>query len=737
MKICKLRFLSLFLTGVLLLGGCKGASQEEIPLLAEPVAANAAFRPVELGAIGKVDILYGTVVPMEYCCFYDAAIRIAELAVEVGDYVKKGDVIAYADINRAREQLESLNLQLENEQQNYERNEQIAGLQIDQIASREVPVQDVSGNILPANDVSANMIDVEVTEKLQAMKETELGVAAENRLYDGMLHDYRVGKLQEAIAGQQKIISEGTLRASHSGYVIYTKNLGISTDAAAFENIAVLADPEETCIELTDKTLDKYPYGDYEVKYLRLAGKTYDVTELSYGMDAEVLAKAAKKYPNVRLSCPEASGLTIGETYPIFYREKKAEEVPVIGLDSLKGEKDAYYVYVKTEDGDRRKQAVTIGESDSYYAQVLSGLEPGEEVYYESEARMPAGYAEYTVELSDYRIENVSWTYRPAEEQVVWYDAEGEGTVTEIAVKSGDAVEAGALLYVIKSDAGKAALASVQKDINQENITYAERLEEFDDSLSKEKDETLRKILLLQRELEDINHMYRLNQLEKTYGDMAENNDGTGKICVYAQKSGTVTGICVKEGTAVTEGSHILSMGHVSNDKLLVLMKETEEMERERSYLDNIAEFGENVTITIGDRVYEGTCIGMTAHKDNNLDKYYISATEDGPAISYCTESGYDNPAFYVKMEDKGFGQNKARGKVTFSYVVMEDVIVVPTALVYEEENFRNPSRTDYYVWRVVGNELVKQYVQINKAYSDVNTTVILSGVEEKDVLAK
>lgn len=733
MRRYKARLISVLLIGVLMSGGCSKTTREEIPELAEPVAANAAFRPVELGTIGETKVLYGTVVPVEYCCFYDMSVGIEEIAVEVGDYVKKGDIIAYADIDMAREQLESLQLQLENEKKNHELSEQIAGLQIAQIASREVPVQDVSGNIMPANDVSANMIDVDATEKLKAKKETELGIAQENWLYDGMLYEYRINKLQETITGWQKIITQGTLRASHSGYVIYTKNLGVSTNAAAYENIVVLADPEETYIEL-DKTIDQYTYGDYEVKYLRLAGEIFDVTEWSYGVDAEVLAKAGKKYPNVRLNCPGAPKLAIGETYPIFYREKKTEEVPIIGLDSLKGEKDAYYVYVKTEDGEKEKRSVTIGESDNYYAQVLNGLQAGEKVYYESEARMPAGYTEYTVELSDYRIDNISRTYQPADEQVVWYDAECEGTITELAVKRGDEVETGELLYVMRSDAGKAALASAQNDMNQEIAAYEEKIKQLDESYSKETNETARKILVLQKELENVNHAYRLGQLEKTYKDMAESNDGNGKICVYAKESGTVTKIAVGVETRVTEGSHILSIGNTAGDKLLVQMIE---MEKERNYPKNIAEFGENITITIGEEVYQGTCIGMAVHKDINLNKYYISETKDGTAISYCTDSDYINPAFYVRMEDESFYQNKGKGKVTFSYVTMEDVVVVPTAIVQEEQNAKNPTRTDYFVWRIVGDELVKQYVMINKAYSDVNTTVILSGVDKKDVLAR
>lgn len=735
MRIHHARLFTLFCSAIFALSGCGRGLLEEAPQLKEPAADNAAFRPVEAGTIGETKILYGTVVPMKYCCFFDTAVRIEKIAVEVGDYVKEGDIIAYADIDAAKEQLERLNLQLENERQNYAVNEQIAELQLARIAAREVPVQDVSGNILPAEDVSANRIDVEATEKLRKEKETELSVSQENRYYDGLLHEYRTGKLLEAIDGQQKIIREGTLRASHSGYVIYTKSLGVNTKAEAWENIAVLADPEETYIELTGSTLNNYAYKDYEVKYLRFAGKTYEVTELSYSAGAEALARAEKKYPNIRLICPNAPELTIGDTYPVFYREKKEEALlPVIGLDSLKGEKDAYYVYVKNGEGEKEKRFVTIGESDLYYVQIVSGLEAGEEVYYESEARMPASYTEYTAELSDYKIDNLSRSYQLADEQVVWYGAQCDGTVTELLVKSGQEIEAGALLYVLDSNTGRAALADALNNISQENTVYAERIKQFDESLSKEKDETAVKILTLQKELEALNHSYRLNQLEKAYESMAEGNDGSGKVYVYAQNGGVITRINAREETAVKEGEHILAIGNTADDKLLVQMAALKD---KKNYPENIAEFGETVTITVGETVYQGYCIGMTAHKDTNMKKYYVTEQKNGAAITFCTDSGYSCPAFYVKMEDEGISRNKGKGEAVFSYVTMEDVIAVPASVVHKEENAKNPSRTDYFVWRIEGDELVKQYVLISNAYSDVNSTVILAGVEQKDVLAR
>lgn len=769
MRMGKVR-ISVFLIAALLLGGCGSQmAQTVIPALKEPVAANAAYRPVEMGIIGETKVLYGTVVPVEYGCFLDTDAEIKEIVVEVGDYVKEGDVVAYVDIAMARAELEDLKQQLEYIEQSYELNMKISQLQAVQIGAsydaQIAPLRDwilqneavedsVSGNDLMTDTVSGNDIPEGLGnwEKLHEQKETAVGIALENLNYDEVLQKYRVDKLQEQIQEKQKLLEEGSVRAPHSGYVVYTKTMGMSTHANAYENIAVLADPEKNYIELNDMSIAQYAYGkyeDYEVKYLQLAGETYDVTELSYGVEAEVFAKASGKYPAARLSCPDAPQLTVGEMYPILYREKKNDGVPIVGLDSLQGEEGAYYVYVENEDGQREKRSVAIGERDRYYAQVLSGLDVGELVYYETEALMPTAYTEYAVTLSDYIIDNATRTYRLAEEQVVWYDAEYNGTITEFAVKIGDEVEAGDLLYVLRSDAGRAALAEAQNDINQENKSYEHRMNEIDESLYWEQDEIARKILLFQRELEEVNHAYQLRQLEKIYHAMSRNNDGNGEIRVYAKQSGTVTKIPVKDFGKVSEqiyvakGTHVLSLGKDAEDKLLVEMVEIKDGRgniTERSYPNNIAEFGEEITIIVEgkeDYVYEGHCIGWNAHGDVNLNKYYISETADGVKITSCTSSGYKYPSFYVEMKEESFYQNIPIGKVTFSYVAMEDVVVIPSDLVKEERNTKNPTRTDYFVWRVVGEELVKQYVLINKEYSDVYSTHILAGIEAGDVLAR
>ena len=54
-----------------LAGGCGKMTESSIPELEEPVALNEAYRPVEYGTIGSIQVLMATAVPRDYCNFTD------------------------------------------------------------------------------------------------------------------------------------------------------------------------------------------------------------------------------------------------------------------------------------------------------------------------------------------------------------------------------------------------------------------------------------------------------------------------------------------------------------------------------------------------------------------------------------------------------------------------------------------------------------------------------------------
>lgn len=715
------------------ISGCKGQGKQEIPVLEEPVAANGAYRPVEQQLIGDLKVLYGTVVPVEYGCFYEQAVEVCDIRVKVGEYVKKGAVIATAEVEQIKKQMERLQAERENLIQNRDLTAQIAQLQQEKLAAEEVPWQDVSGNLFSPGDVSENRVDWEATGELWQERETELAVAGENASYDTLLCEYKIQRIEQQIGQLQRLVADSALYAPHDGYVVYVKNTAVTTSAGAFENLAVIADREELCLEL-DRTLEQYSYKDYEFKYLKYAGKNYPVTELSYGEKAEALALARGCYPKVRLRIPEELELTSGEMCPVFYRQKDAEPVIAVGLDSLKGTQDAAYVYVRDENGSKEKRSVRIGERDSLYAEVLEGLQEGEQVYYEAGESMPSSYTEYEAVLSDYAIENTAIKYQQAEDSAVWYTSDQKGTLLEILVKEGEQVEKGALLYRLQSEAGKAALTEASYALTREDKQYADTVEKLEKRKQLEKNDKALQILELQKQLETINHNYRKSLLQREYEEMAADNNGSGVISVYARQAGTIGQISGKKGKALEQNTPVLSIEGSALPLLVVWMTEVKGV---HNYPDHIAALGNRITITAGDNSYAGTCVGWTVHSDTNLDQWYVTGSGEKAELSYCADSGYNAPGFYVEMENPDFYETLPLGTVKFPYVTLKQVITVPTDLVGRENNAVNPAKTDYFVWKVTSEGLVKQYVRIDSAFSDLTYTVILNGVNAGDVLAR
>ena len=408
---------------VMLIGGCGSKKTETIPDLEEPAASNASYQQVTYGNIGTTNVLLGTAVPKEYGQAYEANVTVTKILVEPGDTVEKGDVLAYADVDEASASRKAKQQELSHENTVYELNQKINQLKQDKLANQqkqqdtaENNIQDAAENNIQEEDDMQESATENNTQETEAEDITsQIAVLQENSRYDTKLHEYRVQKLNEEIAALDALIADGTLKANHSGEVVYTKSLTVNRKAGAGENVAIVADTEDLAIELKDVTVQNYKYKDVSEKYMLQSGERVPVTEREYSTDELVLAKINNNYPNVLIEKPEGVELKAGELYPIYFEEKRAEHVLLVGNDSLYQEDGETYVYVKAGDDTREKRKVTAGAADDHNTQITDGLAEGEAVYYETTERMPSDYTEYTVERSDFQVENHGLKYGRAE----------------------------------------------------------------------------------------------------------------------------------------------------------------------------------------------------------------------------------------------------------------------------------------------------------------------------------
>lgn len=739
------------LTGLLfamLIGGCGSKQKETIPELEEPAASNASYRQVTYGNIGTTNVLLGTAVPKEYGQAYEANVTVTKILVEPGDTVEKGDVLAYADVDEASASRKAKQQELSHENTVYELNQKINQLQQDKLANQqkqqdtaENNIQDAAENNIQEEDDMQESATENNTQETEAEAEditSQIAVLQENSRYDTKLHEYRVQKLNEEIAALDALIADGTLKANHSGEVVYTKSLTVNRKAGAGENVAIVADTEDLAIELKDVTVQNYKYKDVLEKYMLQSGERVPVTEREYSTDELVLAKINNNYPNVLIEKPECVELKAGELYPIYFEEKRAEHVLLVGNNSLYQEDGENYVYVGTGDDTREKRKVTTGVSDDHNTQIVEGLAEGEAVYYETTERMPSDYTEYTVERSDFQVENHGLKLSRADKNARVYLAAKEGEIVKIAVEKDAEVKKGDLLYIINTGEGKAAITEAANAIETENTTYQKQQTDYDAQLIELQNATDsvsdydRQMITLQKEVAEADHSYTLQQLQAAYDTLSRGNDGTGKLSVYADEDGQVSKITVWEGDTVEAGDEILKMKGEASDLLLVQMVSSKSV---TVYTDDIAEAGEPVSITSGDTTYTGTCVGFAAGS-NNLDEGCLYIDENGAHYTFQTTSGYDTPAFYVRMNDEIVDDMGNGESVDFPYISMEDVIVLPAGMIYEEKDAMHPDKVSYFVWKIEGDHLVKQYVLLDDTLTG-NGKVVLFGIESGDVLAR
>lgn len=723
---------------VMLIGGCGSKKTETIPDLEEPAASNASYQQVTYGDIGTTNVLLGTAVPKEYGQAYEANVTVTKILVEPGDTVEKGDVLAYADVDEASASRKAKQQELSHENTVYELNQKINQLQQDKLANQQKQQDTAENNIQEEDNMQESATENNTQETEAEDITSQIAVLQENSRYDTKLHEYRVQKLNEEIAALDALIADGTLKANHSGEVVYTKSLTVNRNAGTGENVVVVADTEDLEIKLKDVTVQNYKYKDVLEKYMLQSGERVPVTEREYSTDELVLAKINNNYPNVLIEKPEGVELKAGELYPIYFEEKRAEHVLLVGNNSLYQEDGENYVYVGTGDDTREKRKVTTGVSDDHNTQIVEGLEEGEAVYYETMERMPSDYTEYMVERSDFQVENHGLKYGRADKNARVYLTEKEGVLVEIAVEKDAEVKKGDLLYIIDTGEGKAAITEAANAIETENTTYQKQQADYDAQLIELQNATDsvsdydRQIITLQKEVAEADHSYTLQQLQAAYDTLSRGNDGTGKLSVYADEDGQVSKITVWEGDTVEAGDEILKMKGEASDLLLVQMVSSKSV---TVYTDDIAEAGEPVSITSGDTTYTGTCVGFAAGS-NNLDEGCLYIDENGAHYTFQTTSGYDTPAFYVRMNDEIVDDMGNGESVDFPYISMEDVIVLPAGMIYEEKDAMHPDKVSYFVWKIEGDHLVKQYVLLDDTLTG-NGKVVLFGIESGDVLAR
>ncbi len=749
---------SSFLVMAMLFSGCGKKIDENIPELVEPISTNSAYRPVTYGDIGKLVIKTASVVPTEHCYFYDTNVDIAKIYVNVGDYVKEGDVLVEANSDSAAsdEDTESENISLQK------------------------AIQEINQNIYYESqeelDWKIKACEEAGDEESAQAYRLEKATAAENNRYDNMLYEYKLNKSQKNLDEKTELKENGTIKADHSGYVTYVKNITSSNSISGGENVVVISDTEEPYIEIPGEQVKKGAYDVFNNMYTIIDGKRYEIEPYNYTNQELAVAQSMSSVPNVRfkLKGGDKKPLKTGNTLSLYFSTSEVTNVLMVANDSLYEESGQTFVYVKTESNDKERRDIKIGKSDENYTEVLEGLKEGELVYYASDSIMPSNYVEYKVTLSNFNNMSSSKSYTMDDTNMVTYSAPCEGYFNTINVVEGQEVKKGDVLCVIDSGGGSAEVKAIDREIAEKNMAYQDAVADYDKQIGDlsqqisdwnsgklpekkaspgEPDEnnTLymaeqltcqRQILSYRKQIETLNYNSEIAALASKKEKLNENNDGNGNISVYADQDGYVKKVYADVDKKIEAGANILSVGSEENLIMALSLKSDDGNNRRGGREDSGDDSGNTApaTLKLNQSVtlvntsdesikYQGKCIGATA----DSSRVYITTDKEG-TVHVTKSAGDEETKYYIEVSDSKFYDEPKGYSVRYAKTYLENVIMIPTNMIYHEVAKTNGKEYDY-VWKIMDGQLVKQY--ITKGVSDKTQTCILTGISEGDVIAK
>ena len=729
--------------------GC-GNVTADVPELLEPVSSVNAYRPASKRLIGSITKYDGTVVARDYPVYAQKTITLSEIKVGVGDYVKKGDVIAISSVSDKSDQITTL----QNE---------IASL------SRErTKTKNISDATIKKLDYEKRIEQYLQNTELVNKKTMDILIEQENQRYNLAVIDNSISEKRSEIAELQEETANNTFTAPYSGRVTFVKDMTQTNTVNPFENIAVISDYNDLYIETKDTNIGHYNLSDYKSKWAYINNKKVDLVEHKYSNEEISYADSIKKYPDMSFDAPGAT-LTLGTDLVLFFLEEDDTPKLVVGKDSLNYENDEYFVYVKGEGDKNEKRIVEVGVSDEYYTEIKSGIEEGELIFYKNDALMPKNYDTAVASIGDYREELSTDIIDFAYPYYEIYTAEVGGTYKRLhdigKATTGDA------LFSIESSVGRAELDTIKEnisDLDQERtranreyqynkkdleteIRGADRVDPdvLEPSTNTDADEQTVRDTMYKAEIKECE--LDILTYEETYeseeyaaqrailsAEYTKKEKGTKKqddrsdYVEYSVGPGQISAVQYSEDRAVEKDAFVMTEELQGNDagrtKLLAMMgTSTGAVEMES------AKLGSSIKLKNKKQSWTGTCIGLNGSKD----KFYLFSDDGKPRI---TQSTPFNKAvvyqFYLEMDDELSETDIMQTELSFYSCDIRDVVVIPAASL-KVEVAQLSGNEKYYVWKVIDGEIVKEYVDVYHPEAATKVKYILNGVEAGDTILK
>ena len=364
---------SLLVSAILLLSmgfvtGCSTGSSDnvidETPSLLAPLEV-----PVNSMAVGYNDILVSsyydaTVVPYVEEYVFTINGDIDTIHFELGNSVKKGDLLAELNHESIDTQIESLEERIASKRQSVEKENNSYNIKIEELKLKKSQL--LSGKLSSSNPTGeAAVIDCDIAIYKERISQNNDNLEEE------------LTELEERLSKLNESLSAYFIYAPMDGEVVYVNT---SEKPARGETIIAVADHNTKYIQ-TDISAEDSIYNAYDV-YALYNGNKYDIMHVPtiYDTTCENLVSAKGKFANFIVS-GSMDGFDYGDYVLICIDTTYVKNALSVPNTALFGDGSSTYVYLVSDDGVRTRRDIVTSITDSVNTIVIDGLEEGDIIY--------------------------------------------------------------------------------------------------------------------------------------------------------------------------------------------------------------------------------------------------------------------------------------------------------------------------------------------------------------------
>ena len=340
-----------------------GLAEEEVPELLEPVGVKLDTATAYIGEFSKTAVYDASVVPhVEELAFTQSG-YIDELHIFIGEEFKKGDVIATLNYDAQQQEAESLRVSIARMKQNHAYEEAFAKI--------DMSILNVELNRL----MSASPIDQKAVE----LKKLDIEQAQLDNELSSQLRAIELSQLENRLAVLESSFAQNVLYAPCDGRIIHCDALMPGSYVKAYDTLAYLADDSRLYIQSPYISLTNIERA-HDI-YAQVEGTRYEITAIpmDHSEYMSIVVSGGTLLSDFSVDNPDET-LTPGKYAAVFLKTNYIPDALIIPANTLYSDSEGRYVYID-EDGERVRRQVTIGLTNDWYAQVLSGIEEGDVVY--------------------------------------------------------------------------------------------------------------------------------------------------------------------------------------------------------------------------------------------------------------------------------------------------------------------------------------------------------------------